>query len=291
MTKYGIFQMNRIRITILFLTAFSLYSCKIRNTANQHNDHSFNKVPKIKIISNDWGTGNQEDIHAVLKSVSEIIFPLGGQASYNPIMVGRSENGPIVLYRRGPNEQYIINLNTQDRYWCQYAFQFSHEIGHILCGYKDGDSSNLWFEETLAEVASLFVLRRLEEKWQNSPPYPEWEQYAPEFTKYAENRIQLYKDEIPNDLNQWIDHNAEELKTNPTNRKRNVSVAIRLLPVFENFNDAWAACMYLNKKKSKKEISFQEYIRDWYHACPHLSQKKVVEIIASKLHIKLPMGK
>ena len=30
----------------------------------------------IRIISNDWGAGNREDILAVLTSVAEIIFPL-----------------------------------------------------------------------------------------------------------------------------------------------------------------------------------------------------------------------
>ena len=107
------------------------------------------------------GTGNHQDIVAVLRSVAEIMFPLGGKPTYNSIWVSRSEQGPIVLYQRGKQGEYIVKLNTQDRFWCQYAFQFSHEIGHILCGYKDGDASNLWFEETLGEVASLYALLRL----------------------------------------------------------------------------------------------------------------------------------
>ena len=64
---------------------------------------------------------------------------------------------PIVLFKRGPRGGSSL-LNTSDRYWCQYAFQFAHEIGHILCRYKDGDSTNKWFEETLCETASLYAL-------------------------------------------------------------------------------------------------------------------------------------
>ena len=108
-----------------------------------HNNIEFNKsfVPEIRIISNEWGTGHTKDIIKVLTSVGEILLPLGGNKPYPPLWVGKSEKGPIVLYQRGKKGEYIINLNTQDRYWCQYAFQFSHEIGHILCGYKEGNSS------------------------------------------------------------------------------------------------------------------------------------------------------
>ena len=131
------------------------------------NTEEFNssKIPELRIISDDWGEGNTEDILAVLTSVAEIMFPLGGKAPYNAIWVSRSEQGPIVLYQRGKEGQYIIKLNTQDRYWCQYAFQFSHELGHILCDYRDGDSSNLWFEESIGEVASFFALLRMEKSW------------------------------------------------------------------------------------------------------------------------------
>ena len=198
-------------------------------------DKNFSNIPAIRIISKNWGTGNHQDIVAVLRSVAEILFPLGGKPHYNDIWVSRSEQGPIVLYQRGKEGQYIVKLNTKDRYWCQYGFQFSHEIGHILCGYKDGDASNLWFEETLGEVASLYALLRLEESWIHSPPYPHWKDYAPEFTKYAEERIKKYENEVPSDLTTWFRRNKQNLRNEPMDRPRNVSLAIRLLPLFDKF--------------------------------------------------------
>ena len=48
--------------------------------------------------------------------------------------------------------------------------QFSHEIGHILCGYREGDQSNHWFEETICETAPLFALGKLSEDWKTSHP-------------------------------------------------------------------------------------------------------------------------
>lgn len=280
------------RITISFLSVFimGVLGCKIHTKVNNQSSLKVEKIPKIKIISDDWGVGDPKDIHAVLKSAAEVIFPLGGQPDYEPILVRRSENGPMVLYRRGQKGQYLVNLDTQDRYWCQYAFQFSHEIGHILCGYRDGDSTNLWFEETLAEVTSLYVLRKLEDKWKDSPPYPEWTKYAPEFSKYAEKRIELYEKQTPKDLKNWIKIYEKDLKENPTNRPRNVGLAIRLLPIFENDPNAWSACMHLNDSKSKEVIPFQQYLNRWHNACNQIAQKEVVKKIAMEFDIELFKG-
>jgi hypothetical protein len=254
-------------------------------------DKNFSNIPAIRIISKNWGTGNHQDIVAVLRSVAEILFPLGGKPHYNDIWVSRSEQGPIVLYQRGKEGQYIVKLNTKDRYWCQYAFQFSHEIGHILCGYKDGDASNLWFEETLGEVASLYALLRLEESWIHSPPYPHWKDYAPEFTKYAEERIKKYENEVPSDLTTWFRRNKQNLRNEPMDRPRNVSLAIRLLPFFDKFPEGWSACAFLNEKKSKTSRSFTSYLHDWYEMCPLLEQKSFIKKIAGNFGIKLPFQK
>ena len=250
-------------------------------------DKNSTSIPKIQIISNDWGTGYPEDISAVLKSVAEIMFPLGGKPPYSNIMVGRSENGPIVLYKRGSKGQYLINLNSKDRYWCQYAFQFSHEIGHILCGFKDGDPSNLWFEETLGEVASLYSLLRMEEKWKHSAPYPHWKAYAPEFTKYARERKRKYKDQIPSNLKKWFHENQKVLAKHPVDRPRNAALAIQLLPRFENSSVGWTTCAYLNDQKNKEAKSFESYLYDWYRSCPHTEQKGFVKKIAAEFGITL----
>ncbi len=223
--------------------------------------------------------------------MAEILFPLGGNQPYRPVWVGKSDKGPIVLYQRGKGGEYIVNLNSQDRYWCQYAFQFSHEIGHILCGFKDGNSSNLWFEETLCEVASLYTLLRLENKWQDAPPYPHWKEYGTEFTKYAEKRMLRYEKEIPGNLENWFQGNIETLHLNPVDRPRNVALAIRLLPFFERFPEGWGACAFLNDKKSMKKKSFYSYMNDWYESCPNSKQKKFVKKIAAEFGIKLPMQK
>ena len=65
----------------------------------------------------------------VLESAANQLTPYIWQKNLKPIQVERSQTGPIVLYKRGNNGEYLVRLNTQKTFWCQYAFQFAHELG------------------------------------------------------------------------------------------------------------------------------------------------------------------
>ena len=107
--------------------------------------------PETKVLKADWGGASLRDIHAVLHSTSSELWPHAAQDKLNTILVNRSDEGPIVLFRRGDKGQYFVNLDTSQQFWCQYAFQFAHEFGHIMCEYKAGSSENQWFEVTIFE--------------------------------------------------------------------------------------------------------------------------------------------
>ncbi len=86
---------------------------------------------------------------------------------------------PRVLYRCSQCEPYVIQLDTRGTYWSQYAYQFSHEFCHILSGYEHlKENPNQWFHETVCELASVFSLRRMAERWPIHPPYPKWADYS-----------------------------------------------------------------------------------------------------------------
>ena len=156
----------------------------------------------------------------------------------------------MVLFERGKNDEYIVLLNTNGRYWCQYAFQFAHEIGHILCGYHQENKRHLWYEEAVCEVASLFALRKMTKAWSEYPPYPHLITYAPEFQKYADKRLGV--DDTTDTFNfpEWYLKNRNALEQEPTNFDRNLIVASQLLPIFEKNPMLWElVTCYLSRTK------------------------------------------
>ena len=240
---------------------------------------------KISIIHEDWGKASKEEIRAVLTSTADSLLD---QVEIQPkaILVGRSSNGPIVLFKRGKNGEFFVNLNTQDRLWSQYAFQFAHEIGHIICGFKEGHKGNLWFEETICEVASLFALQSMSKKWIDFPPHPNWKSYAKEFNKYALNRMKKNSFSDKGKFLEWFRINKHSLTINPTDRSKNCKIATILLPLFKNNSHSWSSCQHLNDRKNLEEKNFDQYLLEWKQNCPLQEQKKFVKKISNLFGIQ-----
>lgn len=98
------------------------------------------------------------------------------------------DEDPMVLYRL-PNETlYTVMLSVRDSYWAQYAHQFSHEFCHIISGYdKLKNNSNNWFHEVICEIASVFTVRRMAERWTSNPLYQINPSFAVSLDDYWKN--------------------------------------------------------------------------------------------------------
>ncbi len=246
-------------------------------------------LPAIRVTEADWGGASLRDIGKVLNSAAKQLWPHASQDRLDTIIVDRSRSGPIVLYRRGNEKQYLVRLDTHKTLWSQYAFQFAHEFGHIICGYKAGSNENQWFEESLCETASLFALPRMSEAWETAPPYPNWKSYGPSFRKYAQKRIDEHPWPKQKSIAQWYRENAKSLRENATDRKKNTTVATQLLPLFEENPGRWAATAYLNIRKTNKSRDFTTYLKDWHASCPS-EHKAFVAKIAKLFEVKLSEG-
>ena len=242
--------------------------------------------PEIRVTKADWGGASLRDIGKVLNSSARQLWPHASQEELKPIIVDRSRTGPIVLFRRGNEGQYIVRLDTHKTFWCQYAFQFSHELCHILCGYKAGARDNLWFEESLCETASLFAMPRMRKEWDKEPPYPNWKGYSPSLEKYAQERLDQHAWPDSLTVAEWYQRNKEKLKENPTDREKNTTIATKLLPFFEQQPANWGAVAYLNTHKKKTPRSFSTYLADWKKACKLAGQKEFVGNLVKMFGVK-----
>ena len=232
--------------------------------------------PEIRVIKADWGGASLRDIGKVLNSTAKQLWPHASQDRLDTIIVDRSRTGPIVLYRRGNEKQYLVRLDTQKTFWSQYAFQFAHEFGHIICGYKAGDQSNQWFEESLCETASLFAMRRMREDWVQNPPYPNWKSYAQSLDEYAQERLDKHAWPAELSVGQWYAQHKKALRETPTDRAKNTTIATKFLPLFEQQPGRWSAVAYLNVHKTNSARDFPTYLADWKRACPKAFQKEFV---------------
>jgi hypothetical protein len=246
----------------------------------------------IRLGLSNWGTAQKVEVLTVLESSKQVLLPYSERIQQCSIVVESTKAMPSTLYKRTNTDEIQIKISAKDRYWCQYVFQFAHELGHIMCGFKKGDPSNEWFEESICEAASLYVLEKLSTHWSASPPYPTWKSYAPEFVKYRIDRIKGSSCPENFQLPSWWRENRIALSRNAGLRKQNLWIAVKLLSIIEqNPRSAWSACSWLNHSQNGQSKTFEEYLSDWYGACPQTGQKKFVRQVINLFGISTKQDK
>ena len=198
------------------------------------------------------------DIVAVLDSVKTVFEDYFGKDYVNSFQVSVfPHTGVPVTYR----DQHVVFLSARGRNWCQYMYQFAHELCHVMIG-SDVIDHFRWFEESICELASLFFLNIISNVWDTNPPYPNWKDFAPNIGIYV-NKREKDAQTIPSQSNfsLFFAEKLEYLSKNCLDRKINLLCAINLLPIFKQFPNLWADVPKIAKIKEK--MSFLDTFQIW----------------------------
>ena len=272
------------RTCLLFSLGFFL--CMVWSGSAASND------VVISVDARGFGGASAKDIEKVLRSVAREMLACFPGRQLRPILVEYTDAGsPITKYKPGPKGETVVALNAHETYWAQYAYQFAHELTHILANYERtavGVNANQWFEESVCETASLFVLSRMAASWKTDPPYPNWRSFAPKLQDYVDKLKTEPHRQLPAGLTlaAWYKSHAAELRRNGVDRKMNALVAAQLLQLLEEKPENWAAFAFLNLGTMEKEESFQKYLARWNQAAPkHLRDfvGQVAELFETKI--------
>lgn len=246
---------------------------------------AFAPPARIQLESQDWGEAKPDDIQTVLESVIEVISPYTAGRQFGNILIHNDKTGPISTYEKGPNGEYIIMLNVHGRYWAQLTYQFSHEMCHLMSNYDlapNNISHQQWFEESLCEAFSLFALEKMAQHWEDNPPYPQWQEYAPKFIEYEQDNLKQAHRKLPKGMKlpRWYQEYQKTLNADPYAQGRNLNelVANQLLPIFDKQPDTWSSINYLNLGEDTDDKSLDKYLTDWEQYAPTQWTPTVQEI-------------
>ena len=217
------------------------------------------------IVENgNWGAVSLSAIRAVLESAYTALVEAFEKEPEDVIHVTQwNREYPLVVHDRRPYQMY---LSARDRYWCQYVYQFSHELCHILTNFdRAKQHRHKWFEESLCELSSLFVLHRLAEIWAESPPASIFKaaDFAPNHREYAESIEAEYRISSSEDISGWLAENICTLEASSEERKLNGVVAVALLDHFRKDPSLWSECGWLNHWDPRGNRTFPEYLDSW----------------------------
>ncbi len=242
-------------------------------------------MPRFRVVKDDF-EASEADIHALLTSTGRELWRHFPNYEIEPFVVLRGRSGPIVLHDRDDGE-IVMRLDTGKTYWAQYAFQFGHEFCHILCKYEDDYQGNQWFEESLCETASLFVLRQMADAWQDDPPHTHWRSYRKHLRSYADDRLKFEPVIEPVDFASFVRAKQDELLKDPKHAEFQRSVALALLPKFEAEPQRWESIRWLNTKPAEEGETLAASFEKWHAAVPERHRAFVVDV-AKLFEVELP---
>ena len=240
----------------------------------------------ITVLKCDWGGSRPSNIEALLTDAARHLTGAFREAPTGSIVVGptpTTDDTPITFFRSSPEEPYRILLQARGRHWSQFAYQFSHELCHVLSDYERlRESRNRWFHEAICELASIFTLRRMAEAWSTHPPYPNWAEYAQSLAGYAEDCLDKDERRVPAGMTlaAWLSSEEEGLRRDGLQRDKNAIVAYPLLPIFENDPTVWNAI----RRLPESSAMFREYMLEW-HAWVGPTEKPLVKRILGALRL------
>ena len=219
----------------------------------------------IKVMGDNWGDANHRNIKRLLENVASHLTRYLREEVSALIEVRNWKGPPMIVIRQQGQTSYRIMLSTMGKRWAQYSYQFAHEFCHLLSDYERLEgSANNWFHESICEVASLFTLSSMATTWEAEPPYPNWSSYTNSLRDYAEKRVNTVRKELPRDdeTGLWLRGYESKGRIDRYLRKENRILALRMLPVFEQYPEGWNAI----RRLPRSDVSISPYIEQWKKA-------------------------
>lgn len=242
-------------------------------------------MPTFRVDPEGFGSSGQADMRALAVSAGRELWRWFPEYEIEPFVVSRGKSGPIVLFKRNGRGEIVMKLDTQDRLWAQFAYQFAHEFCHILCDYREESKENKWFEETLCETASLYVMRAMAKAWETDPPYANWRHYGKALKSYTDGVIAEREQLKPDELAAYYRKHREKLEASDTLRDLNGAMSLVLLQLLEEKPEHWESIRWLNASEPKQR-SFTEYLQAWHDEAPkrhHAFIRHVAELYGISL--------
>ena len=88
----------------------------------------------------------------------------------------------------------IVDIGERD--WSKLAYQFGHELGHVMANswqpHAKPTTPCQWLEEALVEAFSIRGLGRLAESWKQDPPFAGDNAFGDAIADYRQNIVQRY---------------------------------------------------------------------------------------------------
>jgi hypothetical protein len=186
----------------------------------------------------------------------------------------------IWLHSDEPERAAIIVDIGPSSDWCKLAYQFGHELGHVLSNSWQFSAKpqppTQWLEEALVEAFSIRGLGLLANSWEKLPPFAGDSAFASSIRDYRSALEAKYKGEssagISMNLAAWFQANRAELETGRSAPRGPGILAI--LAIYEEHQKENTSCVEdlggLNRWPERTAVPIERYLELWKQSCSEI---------------------
>jgi hypothetical protein len=226
-----------------------------------------------------WQPALTVDVQKVVTSTASTIMRHFPQKQLQPILLYNKTEGPRTLFKKGKNNETIVWVDIKGKHWAKLAYQFSHEMTHILANHNKKSGKNQWFEESLCEAMSIYTLGKMANAWKHNPPYANWKSDAGSLKKYQTNLLNEKHRYVNIPLSEWLHQNKKKLRDTPYDRAKNEVIGTAIYKLIEAGKFKIDTIQYMNLGKSHHELlSFSDYLKMWLKNAPKANKQSVLNI-------------
>jgi hypothetical protein len=183
----------------------------------------------------------------------------------------------VWLHTDFPATAWVIVI-VGKRDWCNLAYQFGHELGHVLCNSWQPDANPRdpcqWIEEALVEAFSLRGLGLMANDWAHAPPFPHDAAYAVAIREYRETILASYRTAARDQgadasFSTWFKTHEGSLHEN-----KGLQAARGAVPAMFDLLQSDAAMIAdmgaMNRWAGRSGVPIHDYLDLWERSCTEL---------------------
>ena len=230
-------------------------------------------------VKGTWGASSPNDAAVVISRMREACLAgLRLLSDHQPdqLRVDDEASGPphIWLHSDNPTTAWIV-VDIGTRAWSQLAYQFGHELGHVLCNswmWKvETPPPSRWLEESLAEAFSIRGLGLLADAWERNPPFPNDSRYGQALRNYRRDLIEKYRKagapQPVNDLAAWLRANRARLDSTTGLGDYAGPAILAVVDEMEADHGCVEDLGAVNRWPQRSAVPLEDYVRLWRSSC------------------------
>ena len=229
-------------------------------------------------LAGDWGTPS-EAVILVLSRIRDALFSgiqfFSDQQPRTIRVEARTEGFPAIWLHDDKARMAWIIVNIYPRAWCQLAYQFGHELGHVFCNSWDKlarpSAPCQWLEESLVEAFTIRGLGRLAVSWERDPPFDGDGGFAKSIRQYRNNLLTGYAAQTSNEsCAAWFRKARPSLDLRGGETSAEGPATLAILAELEKTNAYIEDLGAINRWPLRSGVPIEDYLSFWEMSCKEI---------------------